>query len=72
MVHFKDYRRDACGLAGFVDLLAGDVDFASVMSAFERVGYDDYAIAEMIPPYKQHSEQIIYNTSGSMDRILGK
>lgn len=72
MVHFKDYRRDACGLAGFVDLLAGDVDFASVMSAFERIGYDDYAIAEMIPPYKQHSEQIIYNTSGSMDRILGK
>lgn len=72
MVHFKDYRRDACGLAGFVDLLAGDVDFASVMSAFARVGYDDYAIAEMIPPYRQHAEQIIYNTSGSMDRILGK
>lgn len=72
MVHFKDYRRDACGLAGFVDLLAGDVDFASVMSAFERVGYDDYAIAEMIPPYRQHAEQIVYNTSGAMDRVLGR
>jgi L-ribulose-5-phosphate 3-epimerase len=72
MVHFKDYRSAACGLAGFVDLLAGDVDFASVMSAFEQIGYDDYAFAEMIPPYKQHPEQIIYNTSATMDRILGR
>ena len=33
-VHFKDYRRDAKGLAGFVDLLAGDVDWVKFINAF--------------------------------------
>ena len=71
-VHFKDYRRQAGGLHGFVDLLAGDVDYPAVVKALEAVGYDDYVIAEMIPAYTHHSEQIIYNTSRSMDRILGR
>jgi L-ribulose-5-phosphate 3-epimerase len=71
-VHFKDYRREAGGLCGFVDLLAGDVDWAEVMKAFGDAGYDGWATAEMIPGYKQHGEQIIYNTSGSMDKILGR
>lgn len=71
-VHFKDYRRDAGGLCGFVDLLAGDVNYPEVMASLEQIGYDDYVIAEMIPPYKYHSKQIIYNTSGSMDAILGR
>jgi L-ribulose-5-phosphate 3-epimerase len=71
-VHFKDYRRDAGGLHGFVDLLAGDVDYAAVTSALREIGYDGYVIAEMIPAYKQHPEQIIYNTSGAMDAILGR
>lgn len=71
-VHFKDYRRQAGGLHGFVDLLAGDVDYPVVVKALEAVGYDDYVIAEMIPAYTYHSEQIIYNTSRSMDRILGR
>lgn len=71
-VHFKDYRREAGGLHGFVDLLAGDVDFKAVVSELERVGYDDYVTAEMIPSYKQYTSQIIYNTSGAIDAILGR
>lgn len=71
-VHFKDYRREAGGLHGFVDLLAGDVDYVRVVAALEAIGYDDYVIAEMIPNYKQHTQQIIYNTSGAMDAILGR
>jgi L-ribulose-5-phosphate 3-epimerase len=70
-VHFKDYRREAGGLHGFVDLLAGDVDFIKVMEAFKTIGYDGYVTAEM-PVYKQYSNQIVYNTSKSMDRILGR
>lgn len=69
-LHFKDYRREAKGLAGFVDLLAGDVDYVSVVAALEQTGYDGWANAEMCPPYKQYSDQIIYNTSSAMDRIL--
>ncbi|WP_168121703.1 sugar phosphate isomerase/epimerase family protein [Paenibacillus sp. HB172176] len=71
-VHFKDYRRQAGGLHGFVDLLAGDVDFPAVMKALEAVGYDNYVTAEMIPPYTHHSDQIIFNTSSAMDAILGR
>lgn len=71
-VHFKDYRRQAGGLHGFVDLLAGDVDYPAVMEALSSIGYDNYVTAEMIPPYTHHSDQIIYNTSASMDAILGR
>lgn len=58
-------------LSGFVDLLAGDVDFPEVMKALQEVGYDDYAFAEMIPNYTHHTNQIIFNTSSSMDKIFG-
>ncbi|THF83283.1 sugar phosphate isomerase/epimerase family protein [Cohnella fermenti] len=71
-VHFKDYRRAAGGLHGFVDLLAGDVDYPAVVQALNEVGYDGYVTAEMIPPYAHHSEQIVYNTSAAMDAILGR
>jgi hexulose-6-phosphate isomerase len=69
-VHFKDYRRDCRSLAGFVDLLAGDVDWEKVIDAFDAVGYDGWASAEMCPTYSQHTDQMIYNASASMDRIL--
>jgi len=71
-VHFKDYRRNAGGLHGFVDLLAGDVDYPEVMRALREIGYDDYVTAEMIPPYTHHSATIIHNTSAAMDAILGR
>jgi L-ribulose-5-phosphate 3-epimerase len=70
-VHFKDYRKAAGGLHGFVDLLAGDVNWVNVMKAFEKIGYDNWVTAEMLPPYTHYSEQIVFNTSASMDRILG-
>lgn len=71
-VHFKDYRIDAGGLHGFVDLLAGDVNYPAVMEALNEIGYDGWVSAEMIPNYKYHTETIIYNTSKAMDAILGR
>jgi L-ribulose-5-phosphate 3-epimerase len=71
-VHFKDYRREAGGLAGFVDLLAGDVNYPEVVKALKEIGYDGYVIAEMIPPYTHHTRQIVYNTSASMSAIIGR
>ena len=70
-VHFKDYRRDAGGLHGFVDLLAGDVDYPAVMKAFKEIRYDGWVTGEMIPNYAHYTDQIVYNTSKSMDRIIG-
>jgi len=71
-VHFKDYRVAAGGLHGFVDLLAGDVNWPEVMKALGDVGYDGWVSAEMIPNYKHYTETIIYNTSNAMDRIMGR
>jgi hexulose-6-phosphate isomerase len=71
-IHFKDYRMEAGGVHGFVDLLAGDVDYPEVVKALGEIGYDDWVSAEMIPNYKHHTSAIIYNTSYAMDRILGR
>lgn len=70
-IHFKDYRVEV-GEKGYVDLLAGDVDYPAVMDALNRAGYDGWVTAEMIPAYKYYPETIIYNTSRAMDAILGR
>ena len=69
-VHFKDYRCNPGGINAMVDLLAGDVNWPKVMDAFKAVGYEGWAAGEMIPQYTYASDQIIFNTSASMDRIL--
>lgn len=71
-VHFKDYRKQAGGLHGFVDLLAGDVNYPLVVEELKKIGYDGWVSAEMIPNYKYYTETIIYNTSNAMDKILGR
>lgn len=71
-VHFKDYRRQAGDLHGFVDILAGEVNWPKVMEQLEKVGYDGWVSAEMLPPYTHYPETIVYNTSSAMDKILGR
>ncbi|NLJ70310.1 MAG: sugar phosphate isomerase/epimerase [Clostridiaceae bacterium] len=70
-VHFKDFRSDPGGLNCFVDLLAGDVNWPAVMQALQDVNYDGWVTAEMTP-YQYASDQIIYNTAVSMDRIINQ
>ena len=69
MIHFKDYRRAAGNLSGFVDLLAGDVNWPAVYEALCGIGYEGWVTAEMTA-YRYYGDQLIYNTSASMDRIL--
>ena len=71
-VHFKDYIRNVGTIHGFVDLLAGDVNWIEVMKAFGNINYDGWVTAEMLPPYKYYSEQIVYNTYNSMCKIVEK
>ena len=71
-VHFKDYRKEAGSLCGFVDLLSGDVNWPKVMEQFENIGYDNWVTAEMLPPYTYYPETIVYNTSNAMDKIIGR
>ena len=69
-VHLKDYKRAAGGLHGFVDLLGGDVDYPAVIKAIKEIKYDGWLTAEMLPPYRHYTDQILVNTSLSMDRII--
>ncbi len=72
-VHFKDYRRAVGSVAGFVELLSGDVAWPAVISGLRAAGYDGWATAEMIPPkpfYKHAPEVLIHNTSRALDAIL--
>ena len=70
-VHIKDYRVAVGGLAGFVDLLAGDVNFPAVMAALRSIGYNDWITAEM-GAYAHYPNVLLRNTSAAMDQILGR
>ncbi|MBQ4627501.1 MAG: sugar phosphate isomerase/epimerase [Clostridia bacterium] len=70
-VHVKDFRTNCGNFDGFVDLLCGDVNFPAVTKALNEVGYDGYVIAEM-GAYKTYTDQLIWNTSAALSRILGK
>ncbi len=71
-VHFKDYRKNPGGLNCFVDILAGDVDYKAVKAELDQIGYTGWVTAEMLPPYTQYPETIVYNTSNAMEKILGR
>ena len=71
-VHVKDFKAEASvtSMAGFVDLLQGDVNWPAVMTALAEVGYDGYLTAEMIPHYTHRPVQRIYNTGASLHALL--
>lgn len=71
-VHFKDYRKAVGTADGFVDLLAGDVNWPAVIEALEIIGYDGPVTAEMIPHYTHYPVARAVNTSSSLDFILGR
>lgn len=67
--HFKDFRRSVGTGGGFVDLLAGDVDFPEVMAAFREIGYDDYCTCE-VSPYQFDAGFMAVQTARAMDHIF--
>lgn len=69
-LHFCDARGDQAGLGMFVDLMAGDVDYAAVMQAARNIGYDKWATVEFLPNYKNFPYQSITNACQSMQTIL--
>lgn len=69
-IHFSDARGEQAGLGMFVDLLAGDVDFAAVMESLREIGYDNWITVEFLPNYKRFPYQAITNARLSLDTIL--
>lgn len=64
-VHVKDYTKH-----GSCQLLAGDVNWKSVMTELKKIGYSGPLTCE-VSPYKNFGEQLTYDTSKAIDRLLG-
>jgi hexulose-6-phosphate isomerase len=65
-VHLKDFKQSIGTLAGFCDLMNGDLPWNETMAALRRVGYDNTLVAEMIP----WDPAVLARTSVAMDRIM--
>lgn len=69
-IHVKDFKLSIGNINGFVNLLEGDVNWRAVMDSIRGIGYNDYLIAEVMPPYKFYPERLIYEASKSLKSIL--
>jgi len=69
-IHIKDFKTEIGNITGFVNLLEGDVNWQAVISALKEINYDNYVVAELMPPFKHYSEMLIKETSLKMDKIL--
>jgi len=65
-VHVKGFKVRPMA---FTYLLDSDVNWAEVMKALREVGYDGYITAEL-PTYRSFPDQMVYDTSAHLDRIL--
>ncbi len=70
-VHLKDNHLSGDSTVVAEPLLAGDVNWPAVREAMEAINYDSWVTAEILPPYRYHSERLIYETSASIDAIFG-
>jgi len=73
-VHLKEYTKKGTdhSLEAFRPLLDGTTNWPAVMSAFAETGYDGYLTFEYFHPWQHHPEALIYQTSDSLDRLLGR
>ena len=72
-VHLKEYTKNGTdhSLEAFRPLLDGTTNWPAVLEAFANVNYDGYLTFEYFHPYEHFPEALIYQTSDSLDRLLG-
>jgi hexulose-6-phosphate isomerase len=73
-VHLKEFTKKGTdhSLETFRPLLDGTTNWPAVMDAFDQTGYRGYLTFEYFHPYPHYPEALVYQTSDSLDRILGK
>ncbi len=73
-VHLKEFTKKGTdySLETFRPLLDGTTNWPAVTDALEQVGYEGYLTFEYFHPYTHYPEALIYQTSDSLDRILGR
>ena len=72
-IHFKEFTKKGTdhSLESFRPLLDGTTNWPAVMEALQGVGYEGYLTFEYFHPYPHYPEALIYQTSDSLDRMLG-
>ncbi|UOQ45444.1 sugar phosphate isomerase/epimerase [Halobacillus salinarum] len=70
-VHLKDFKEAVGDSAGFVPLLAGDVDWQKTAASLKKAGYRGY-VAPEIPPHKHHYELLLKQTAEVVETFFGE
>lgn len=73
-VHFKEFTRKGTdySLETFRPLLDGTTNWPAVLEELDAIGYDGYTTFEYFHPYIHYPEALVYQTSDSLDRMLGR
>jgi len=73
-IHFKEFTKKGTdySLETFRPLLDGTTNWPAVMEALDAAGYNGYVTFEYFHPYLHYPEALIYQTSDSLDRMLGR
>lgn len=73
-IHFKEFSKKSTdySLETFRPLLDGTTNWPAVMNELDKIGYRGYVTFEYFHPYPHYPEALIYQTSDSLDRILGR
>ena len=73
-IHLKEYNKKVheFNLDAFRPLLDGTTNWPAVLNALEKVGYKGYLTFEYFNPWPHWPEALIYQTSDSLDRMLGR
>lgn len=73
-IHLKEFTKKGTdhSLECFRPLLDGTTDWPAVIEELDKTGYDGYLTFEYFHPYPHYPEALIYQTSDSLDRMLGR
>jgi len=73
-IHFKEFTKKGTdySLETFRPLLDGTTNWPAVIESLDRSGYRGYVTFEYFHPYIHYPEALIYQTSDSLDRMLGR
>jgi hexulose-6-phosphate isomerase len=73
-VHLKEFTKKGTdySLETFRPLLDGTTNWPAVMEALDGAGYRGYVTFEYFHPYPHYPEALVWQTSDSLDRMLGR
>ncbi len=73
-IHLKEFTKKGTdySLETFRPLLDGTTNWPAVMKELDAINYNGFVTFEYFHPYPHYPEALIYQTSDSMDRMLGR